>query len=285
MADIKEALGIPNFGPWYLNMTEDQDIIEEMIKLKSFIASFIKSNTSDELKGDTIDIQFINYGKTQLVFVVTIDNSKQYTLLVNQPATIYGVGKKEYNNLNILNQVDPNLVIKPIEYYENDNHELYMTPYYHQARCVGVESTDWGIWVPEPSYHFENFDNDQRRVINTSMIAMLIKLYDDINKKGLSKCRLDGGDFMLLKGYENNEISFDNIIKHLKLIAARELVSISLDDYINRIRIELANKEESNLIVIGKKLRQPFTEEEIETGIEMGLALRNQNKQYKIKRS
>ena len=117
------------------------------------------------------------------------------------------------------------------------------------------------------------------------MIAMLIKLYDDENNKGIANCRLDGGDFMLLKGYENNEISCDNIIKHLKLIAARELVPISLDDYINRIRIELANNEEINSIVIGKKLRQPFTEEEIETGIEIGLALRNQNKQYKIKRS
>lgn len=281
MANIKEALGIPNFGPWYLNMTEDQDIIEEMIKLKSFIASFIKNNTSDELKGDTIDIQFINYGKTQLVFVVTIDNSKQYTLLVNQPATIYGVGKKEYNNLNILNQVDSNLVIKPIEYYENDNHELYMTPYYHQARCVGVESTDWGMWVPEPSYHFENFDNDQRRVINTSMIAMLIKLYDDINKKGLSKCRLDGGDFMLLKGFENDKISFDNLSNYLKLIAARELITISLDDYINRIKLELSdNSKDDELIILGKKLRSPFSMQEIDDGIEMGLSLRNKNMKY-----
>lgn len=281
MADIKEALGIPNFGPWYLNMTEDQDIIEEMIKLKSFIASFIKNNTSDELKGDTIDIQFINYGKTQLVFVATINNSKQYTLLVNQPATIYGVGKKEYNNLNILNQVDSNLVIKPIEYYENDNHELYMTPYYHQARCVGVESTDWGIWVPEPSYHFENFDNDQRRVINTSMIAMLIKLYDDINKKGLSKCRLDGGDFMLLKGFENDKISFDNLSNYLKLIAARELITISLDDYINRIKLELSdNSKDDELIILGKKLRSPFSMQEIDDGIEMGLTLRNKNMKY-----
>ena len=81
---------------------------------------------------------------------------------------------------------------------------------------------DFGPWyvelLPEPEYHFETFNENDRKIINSTMIAMLIKLYD----------------------------------------------------------------EEINSIVIGKKLRQPFTEEEIETGIKMGLTLRNQNKQYKI---
>lgn len=285
MADIKSSLGIPNFGPWYVELLPEQNITEELINISKFVKSIISNKNIPEFNSNDINIQFINYGKTQLVFVVTVDNSKQYTLLINQPATKYGVGKNEFDNLNKLNQMDSELVIKPMYYFENGNYELYITPYYHQARCVGVETTQWGIWIPEPEYHFETFNENDRKIINSTMIAMLIKLYDDENNKGIANCRLDGGDFMLLKGYENNEISCDNIIKHLKLIAARELVPISLDDYINRIRIELANNEEINSIVIGKKLRQPFTEEEIETGIEMGLELRNQNKQYKIKRS
>lgn len=278
MADIKESLGIPNFGPWYFNLSENQDIKEEMKKLYDFLFSYIKNN--EQIKGDTISLQFINYGKTQLVFVVTIDNSRQYTLLVNQPATEYGVGKTEFTNLNLLNQVDPDLVIKPIEYYEKDNHELYMTPYYRQARCIGVETTNWGIWIPEPNYHFNSFSSEEKRVINTTMIAMLIKLYDSVNNKGLAKCRLDGGDFMLLKGFENDKISFDNISNYLKLIAAREMTSMSLDEYINRIKTELSSITDDEFIAIGKKLREPFSIEEIDEGIEMGLKLRNKNIKY-----
>lgn len=282
MTNIKDSLGIPNFGPWYIEILPNQDILEELIDMSKFVKSIIDNKNIHEFNSNNIDVQFINYGKTQLVFVVTVDNSKQYTLLINQPATKYGVGKNEFDNLNKLNQIDSELVIKPMYYFENGNYELYITPYYHQSRCVGVETTQWGIWIPEPEYHFETFNENDRKIINSAMVAMLIKLYDEENSMGISKCRLDGGDFMLLKGFENNEISFENIINHLKLIAARELVSISLDDYINRIRIELANNEEINSIVIGKKLRQPFSEEEIETGIKMGLTLRNQNKQYKI---
>ena len=115
------------------------------------------------------------------------------------------------------------------------------------------------------------------------MVAMLIKLYNEENSMGIAKCRLDGGDFMLLKGFENNEISFENIINHLKLIAARELISISLDDYINKIRTELTNQENNELIITGKNLRRQLTNEEIETGIQLGLKLRKQNMQYKRK--
>ena len=153
MADIKNSLGIPNFGPWYVELLPEQNITEELINISKFIKSIISNKNIPEFNSDDINIQFINYGKTQLVFVVTVDNSKQYTLLINQPATEYGVGKNEFDNLNKLNQMDSELVIKPMYYFENGNYELYITPYYHQARCVGVETTQWGIWIPEPEYH------------------------------------------------------------------------------------------------------------------------------------
>ena len=45
----------------------------------------------------------------------------------------------------------PEIIIKPIRYYvnpENLQQELYMTPYYYQARCIGVETEKkgWGIY-------------------------------------------------------------------------------------------------------------------------------------------
>lgn len=278
MINKKASLGIPSFDLWYMEVLPNQDVLEELTDMLNFVESIICNKEIIEFNSDNIDARFINYGETQLVFVVTVDNSKQYTLLINQPATKYGVGKNEFDILNKLNQLDSELVIKPMHYFKNGRYEAYMTPYYYQARCVGVETTQWGIWIPEPEYHFEIFNENDRKVINSAMVAMLIKLYDEENSKGIAKCRLDGGDFMLLKGFENSEISFENITNHLKLIAARELVSISLADYINKIRAELTNQGNNELIITGKNLRQRLTNEEIETGIEMGLKLRKQKK-------
>ena len=95
----KESLGIPNYGPWYLELNEEQGYLEELAKINYFLESFVCENKIDELNGEEYRIQFINYGRTQLVFVVTVDDDKQYTLLVNQPKTEYGVGKREFDNL------------------------------------------------------------------------------------------------------------------------------------------------------------------------------------------
>lgn len=268
----KEALGIPNFGPWYLNLKPGQQDVNELLNTVGFVCSFVQNGNIPELIGNYVDVRFINYGRTQLVFVVIVDN-KKYTLLVNQPATELGVGKGEYDNLNELNEVDSNLVIKPIHYYQDKDKatELYMTPYYYQSRCIGVESTDWGVWKPEPEYHFSNFNDKERLIINSSMIASLIKLY---NGKGLSKIRLDGGDFMLLRCYDKLDISYDNILNNIKLIAARDMVDVSLDEYVGILKKELLDGDLEKYTILGKKPRQLMTEEEVNTGIDLGMKLR-----------
>ena len=108
------------------------------------------------------------------------------------------------------------------------------------------------------------------------MIALVVKLYDEKNKKGISRWRFDGGDFMLLKGFEEDEINEENIIKRLILISARKLISIELNEYIEKMRVELKNgiKDGEEKVIIGKNLRCPFSEEEIEEGIQFGLKLR-----------
>lgn len=82
---------------------------------------------------------------------------------------------------------------------------------------------------------------------------------------------------MLLKGYEEEELIQDSIYKNLKLIAARDSISINLEEYIERLRIELTNNiSPKDLIILGKELQNPLTSEEIEKGIEYGLTLRNE---------
>ena len=81
---------------------------------------------------------------------------------------------------------------------------------------------------------------------------------------------------MLLKGFEKEVINEENILKKLLMISARKLITIELNEYIDRMKIELKNglKEEDEKIIIGKNLRCPFSEEEIEEGIKFGMNLR-----------
>ena len=275
----KEPIGIDNYGEWYIRHLPEQNPKEEFDKVNKFVKEIIYNNSIKELQGKRKTCRFFNYGDTQLVFLMTIEEKIQYALLINQPKTPAGQGLEEYNNLINLNKNHSDIVIKPIKYYVNPNNpqqELYITPYYFQSRCVGVETTEWGVWIPEPEYYFRDFNKLERKIINKCMIALVVKLYDEKNKKGLSRWRFDGGDFMLLKGFEEDEINEENIIKRLILISARKLISIELNEYIEKMRVELKNgiKDGEEKVIIGKNLRCPFSEEEIEEGIQFGLKLR-----------
>lgn len=81
-----DSLGIPNYGVWYLETDPDQIGAEEMAKIHCFLREIAVSNKVLEFQGKQKRIQFINYGRTQLVYVLTIDENRQYTLLVTQPA-------------------------------------------------------------------------------------------------------------------------------------------------------------------------------------------------------
>lgn len=282
-----DSLGIPNYGIHYLEMPLERNSLKatlaEFEGIHDFINYVALSNTVPEFQGKQKRLQFINYGSTQLVYVLTIDENRQYTFLVNQPITPFGTGKKEFENLRMLSKNNKNNVITPLYYFVDQNsanRELYVTPYYYQSRCVGVEDKEWGIWIPEPEYLFYDFKAQDRKIINASMVALLIKLYDDKEKRGLSKVRLDGGDFMLEKGFEDMDINFENILKKMRLIAARELETIELDEYINRIKQELSGQVTNNqeMKIIGKKLRRPLELDEIEDGIKLGIILRDKER-------
>lgn len=288
MIKKEDSLGIPNYGMHYLDMpggkNNIEDTLSEYLAIHNFINQVASSNTVPEFQGKQKRLQFINYGSTQLVYVLTINESRQYTFLVNQPSAPSGVGKGEFENLKMLSRSNKDNVITPLYYFADKNdssRELYITPYYYQARCIGVEDKEWGIWVPEPEYLFYDFKSQDRKVINASMVALLIKLYDEKTKKGLSGVRLDGGDFMLEKGFEDYDLNFQNVLKRMKLIAARSLVQMKLDEYINSIRQELSGQVMDNqqMKVIGKALRKPLALDEIEDGIKLGIDLREKHRE------
>ncbi len=290
MEEKDEKLGIPSSGYEYMRVLPGkegwQERVNEFFEIRDFLIEVVNSNQIQEFQGENKRLHFINYGDTQLVYVLTVEERK-YTLLVGQPTTEFGVVKKEYENLKILGRSNIENIVVPIHYCKdkNNHRELYVTPYLYQARCIGVEDREWGIWIPEPQYHFEEFSQEDRKVINSSMIAILVKCFNDKNNLGIGACRLGGGDFILEKGFENEKKTYENILKRMKLIAARELLPMTLEKYVNKIKEEFSKRtyyrteeERDKSVIINQKGRTPMTLEEIHNGIKLGYELRERQK-------
>lgn len=263
-----EKLGIPFLNPIYIQVLPGQDPFDEIMDIQKFIKDELSKTSIPELKGAK-SFKFINYGRAQLVYVLNVEGDTLYTLIVNQPATRFGVGRDEFLNLEKLYRNNPNNVIKPLYYLNNSKRELYVTPYEYQARCLGVNYGGWGVWVPEPDYHFSLFNEDDKRIINICVIAMLINMYNSEIREGIGNIYLDGGDFMLPANFEKEKITEEAICNNLKLVAAREMLKIDLEEYIDILRYELLGMSEKHLI-LARRLRCPFTKEEIEVGINLG---------------
>ena len=288
MLKENEALGIPDSGFLYIKLSPEQEKerLNEFLGIRGFLVEVANSRTVPEFQGRNRNIQFINYGDTQLVYVLSAD-SRKYTLLLGQPSTEFGTVKREYDNLRKIGKGNNDVVV-PTHYFKDSTNtrELYVTPYLYQARCIACDDCGWGVYVPEPDYHFRTFSEDEKRVINSSMIAKLVSLYDDKNNLGVTACKIGGGDFILEKGYEDEPLTEENILKRMKLIAARELSPMSFDEYLQCIRNEFSRRtyyrteeERDKSVLINRKCRIPMTQEEIETGIAVGMQLRERQKQ------
>lgn len=289
-----ESLGIPGNGFEYIKISPDKNGVEaietrinDFMEITDFLKEVVFDKGVPEFQGQNKRLRFINYGDTQLVYVLEV-NDRSYTLLLGQPATEFGIVKREHDNLKRLEKSSPENVVAPIHYFQSKDgkRELYVTPYLHQARCIASDDEDgWGVYVPEPEYHFSSFSEEERNVINSSMIALLVKMYDQKNKQGIAACKIGGGDFILEKGYEEESLTNENILKRMKLIAARDMASMSLDDYIETLRREFSKRtyyrteaQRDKSILVNHKSRIPMSQEEIEKGIEIGLKLREKDK-------
>lgn len=269
---MQENISIGFLNPMYIEVNEIQDKNDEYKKIEKFLNKFVDYYVQkNNLNLEELKLEFINYGKTELVYVLTSKNNNRVTLLVKQPAVELGKVKQEANNLIELQQIDE-MVVAPIDYFRLGDQELYVTPYINQARCIASYGS-WGMYVPEPYYRFESFTAEQEKVVNTCMIAKLVSFYDFQKHEGIAACKLGGGDFMLPKGWELEKPSIENTLNDLYFIAAREKVNCSFEDYLQLIRSEFSrvtiNENQKNLI-INHRGRVPMKTEDIEEGIILG---------------
>lgn len=275
--EMLQNIGIGLMDPFYIVTNDDQKKNEEYQKIINFLNRYIEYySQQNKVSVSELKLTFINYGQTELVYVLEDNNNIRKTLLVKQPAVLFGTVKKELENLTKLYLLDQR-VVKPLDYFSYGDQELYVTPYIQQARCVA--SSDfwgnyfWGMYIPEPYYRFVPFTEKQRSVVNTCMIAKLVSYYNFSEQKGICKCKLGGGDFMLPKNWENDEPIIDNTLDNLFFIAARDTVKCSFPDYLNIIRNEFSKStitENQDDLIINLRGRVPMTKSEIENGIELG---------------
>lgn len=272
------SLGIPDNCYLYLSINEKQSRDLEYQKNDNFLKWVVQEHP--EVFSDNTKLEFINYGDTELVYVVH-DNNQKRVLLIGQPAIQFGTVKKEYDILQKLYQQNPSLIVSPTHYFKAEDKEAYLAPYFYQARCIATQNHGYGVYIPEPYYRFEKFNDDEEYLVNTAIVASMVSLYNEEENLGLAACKIGGGDFILEKDYDSEEHNIENTVKRLHLIAARELIDIELKDYIQLLRHELSKityyrkqSERDKNILINYKNRYPMSSESIEDGIALGLKLR-----------
>lgn len=283
--DMQKNMGIGFLHPAYIEVNETQDILTEHNKIKSFLNKYIKYySISNNIPIEDLNLNFINYGKTELVYVLSEKDGKRITLLVKQPAVRFGEVKEEMENLLVLKPKDKNIVA-PIDYFTLDDQELYVTPYINQARCI-ASYTSWGMYIPEPFYRFESFTKEQESVVNTCTIAKLVSLYDHEKQEGICSCKIGGGDFMLPKGWENKFPTIENTLNNLYLIAARKKINCSYLEYLKILRSEFSRttiSEPQEDIIINLRGRVPMDINNIEAGIKLGEELNVEEQKIKLR--
>ena len=278
--------GIGTIHSMYIEVNEIQDKHDEYKKILKFLKKYIESYAQKKKASiDDIKLEFINYGKTELVYVLTEPDGSRITLLVKQPAVPFGSVYEEMQNLLELKQRDSN-VIAPIDYFQLGSQELYVTPYLNQARCVASYGS-WGMYIPEPFYRFEPFTKEQESVVNTCMISKLVSLYDFDKHSGIACCKLGGGDFMLPKGWENEIPTIENTFHQLYLIAARKKICCAFEEYLQIIREEFSKEtihQNPSHLKINLRGRVAMQVYDIEAGIHLGKQIIDSQNGYSKKR-
>ena len=269
----KKNMGIGMLSVGYVFVKDNQDVWGEYAKIENFLNEFVEQYAKKKgFSKQDFTLEFINYGRTELVYVLTNKSSEEkVTILAKQPVVEFGKVKQEAENLKRLKLVDKN-VVAPTDYYSNGEQELYVTPYINQARCVASDRK-WGMYVPEPFYRFDDFTDAQESVVNTCMIAKLVSLYDFEKGQGVACCKLGGGDFMLPKGWETKNLSVNNTLESLYLISAREMLNCSFEEYLNILRAEFSRstiEENQDDLLINLRGRVAMNIKDIEQGINLG---------------
>ncbi len=248
----------------------------------------IAPELSDD-KDFQINLDFINWGNIQLVYHVKLmgeNRQKEVTALINQPHIPPHLIQQEYDNLQHLSQLQFQFVVKPYCFFQLNppkEHAIYLTGYIENARCVfGGRGYPWGMFDPQPKYHFEAFSQNISSVIKSTMIALLVMYYDQEKQQGIAQTQLSGDDFILTQDFSPSDPS--TILPNMKLIAARGFVKEPLENYIQRLQREFVigtHYTDTDVITgtfkVNYKSGLPMTQNEINQGIQLGLTLRQKH--------
>jgi len=281
--------------PFTYLRTEEQDenkVVADYIDLIStFSLAFDKDIphsiinqffNSDSTFDESFNISFLNYGNTELVYLLTFPDNSKYIALINQPQTDKEVVLKEYENLKRLFNIDPRHVIETHGFFETEKNSLYITSYLEDALCIAnfpIHDKKLGIYVPTPVYHFDEFDDVTSRYVNVARIAHLVNFYDDTAGLGLANVEISGSDFMLAK--DTDLADPNSILYNMKLLGARNTINVSFDEYISLVRKEFRIATEryhpsvmDGSFKINSHSRMCIDEKVIDAGIQVGLYLR-----------
>ena len=231
---------------------------------------------------NTVNISFMNYGNTELVYLVTLSDNSKYAALINQPHIDNKIVSTEYQNLKRLFDKDSRFIIEPHAIYENQKYSIYLTSYLDNALCIANSRADeskLGVYNPLPCYHFQDFNSLTSDYVNISRIAHLVNSYDERYELGIAKTQISGNDFMLAK--KTNLDDLDSVVNNMKLIGARDSINVSFENYISMIKDEFKIATHRNDYLVKKGFfkinhhsRIPFSKEIIQEGIEQGMSLR-----------
>lgn len=243
----------------------------------------IHSQISDRfgLNGSTlVNLDFINWGNVELIYLANLGREGRVVTSINQPHVEKGRIKTEYENLQRLFELNPGRVVEPLAYFSDDHHELYASEYVDRARCIfSGKGRPWGMFTPEPFYHFEGFSEEVTHAVTSSMIALLVALYDQERGQGIAKTQLAGDDFILTRDFDPRDTS--SVLPNMKLIAAREMIEEPFEVYVDRVSKEFGIGTHythswvvEGIIKVNAKSGLPMTPRAIAEGIDLGMKLR-----------
>jgi len=288
----KKTFGNPVFYLRLQDKENDLDVVYGEIR-KTLNAAFDEDNKDSLLgqlsrkfelpKGLHTQLDFINYGNTQLVYLATLFNdnfAKQFTILINQPSTKLETVKNEFDNLQNLFKIDSRFVVEPHVFFTDGKHSLYATTYIEKARCIYSGYGKWGMFDPKPIYRFIPFSQEVSDSVTSNMVALLVRYYDEKRGVGISRTQLNGDDFILSQGWNQNNPN--TVLENMKLISARGTIKTSFDEYLDILRNEFITgthyRDETvkrGEMIVNFKSGLPMSEKVIEDGIVLGLSLRN----------
>lgn len=132
-----------------------------------------------------------------------------------------------------------------------------------------------------PYYHFEHFSPETSSEVNIQSIALLVNYYDQENNRWIAETEISGNDFILTKEFK---IEYPETVKdNIKLIAARDFIDVSLEEYLDILSKEFLvwtqrDGGQWRIFKVNKRSSEAMTEQEITKGILSGLQLREENK-------